>query len=232
MTETLFDLPQVPGIPVKGETATYPIGRIFCVGRNYAAHAAEMGVEVDREKPFYFMKSPASAVLSGARVPYPPGTGNFHYEMELVIAIGAPVFRVTREAASAAIYAYGCALDMTRRDLQLSERAKQRPWSLGKDFDNSAVFAPLTKAENMMAVADQRIHLEVNGETRQDATLDELIWKIDEIIAHLSGFYHLRPGDLIMTGTPAGVGPVQAGDVLTGGIDGLDPIELTLTPAE
>lgn len=232
MPETLFDLPQIPGIPVKGETATYPIGRIFCVGRNYAAHAAEMGVEVDREKPFYFMKSPASAVLSGARVPYPPGTENFHYEMELVIAIGAPVFRATREAATAAIYAYGCALDMTRRDLQLSERAKQRPWSLGKDFYNSAVFAPLTRAGDMKPIADQRIHLAVNGEVRQDATLAELIWKIDEIIAHLSGFYHLRPGDLIMTGTPAGVGPVQAGDVLVGGIDGLDPIELTLTPAE
>lgn len=232
MTETLFDLPKIPGIPVRGETATYPIGRIFCVGRNYAAHAAEMGVEVDREKPFYFMKSPASAVLSGATVPYPPGTENFHYEMELTIAIGAPVFRATREAATAAIYAYGCALDMTRRDLQLSERAKQRPWSLGKDFDNSAVFAPLTRVGDMKPIADQRIHLAVNGELRQDATLAELIWKIDEIIAHLSGFYHLRPGDLIMTGTPAGVGPVQAGDVLVGGIDGLDPIELTLTPAE
>lgn len=229
MTDSLFDVPEIPGIPVNGETATYPIRRIFCVGRNYAAHAAEMGVEVDREKPFYFTKSPASAVLSGARVPYPPGTNNYHYEMELALAIGAPVFRATTEQAQAAIYAYGCALDMTRRDLQLSERAKQRPWSLGKDVENSAVFAPLTKADSMGPIKTQRIHLEVNGEIRQDATVEELIWKLDEIIVHLSGFYHLCPGDLIMTGTPAGVGPVVAGDVISGGIDGLDPISLTLT---
>lgn len=229
MNDSLFELPPVPGIPVNGESATYPIGRIFCVGRNYAAHAAEMGVEVDREKPFYFMKSRASAVLTGAETPYPPGTGNFHYEMELALAIGAPVFHATPEQARGAVYAYGCALDMTRRDLQLSERAMQRPWALGKDFDGSAVFAPLTKAADLAPIKDQRIHLKVNGETRQDATLAELIWKIDEIISHLSGFYHLRPGDLIMTGTPAGVGPVVAGDVLTGGIDGLDPISLTLT---
>ncbi|MCB1312571.1 MAG: fumarylacetoacetate hydrolase family protein [Sedimentitalea sp.] len=229
MSDSLFSLPPVPGIPVRGESATYPIGRIFCVGRNYAAHAAEMGVEVDREKPFYFTKSPASAVLSGAAVPYPPGTENYHYEMELAIALGAEVFRASPDEARAAIYAYGCALDMTRRDLQLSERAKQRPWGLGKDVENSAVFAPLTRAADMAPIAAQRIHLEVNGETRQDATLDELIWKLDEIICHLSGFYHLRPGDLILTGTPAGVGAVRPGDVITGGIDGLDPIRLTLT---
>jgi fumarylpyruvate hydrolase len=232
MTETLFDLPAIPVIPVNGETAGYPIGRIFCVGRNYAAHAAEMGVEVDREKPFYFTKSPASAILSGATVPYPPGTDNFHYEMELALAIGRPVFRADKDEALAAVYGYGCALDMTRRDLQLSERAKQRPWDLGKDVENSAVFAPLTKVSDMAPIENQRIHLEVNGETRQDATLAELIWKVDEIISHLSGFYHLRPGDLIMTGTPAGVGPVIAGDVIDGGIDGLDPIKLTLGKAE
>jgi fumarylpyruvate hydrolase len=232
MSDSLFEIPAIPSIPVRGEAATYPIGRIFCVGRNYAAHAAEMGVEVDREKPFYFTKTPSAAILSGAHVPYPPGTDNFHYEMELALAIGAPVFRAGKEQARAAVYAYGCALDMTRRDLQLAERAKQRPWDLGKDVENSAVFAPLTRAGDMDPIETQRIHLEVNGEVKQDATLDELIWKIDEIICHLSGFYHLRPGDLILTGTPAGVGPVLAGDVISGGIDGLDPIRLTLTEAE
>lgn len=232
MTASLFDIPVVPGIRVNGETATYPIGRIFCVGRNYAAHAAEMGVEVDREKPFYFTKSPAAAVSSGAHVPYPPGTENYHYEMELALAIGRPVFRADTDQARSAIYGYCCALDMTRRDLQLSERAKQRPWSLGKDVENSAVFAPMTKADDMAPITNQRIHLSVNGEIRQDGTLAELIWKLDEIIVHLSGFYHLRPGDLILTGTPAGVGPVVAGDAITGGIDGLDPISLTLTRPE
>ncbi len=232
MTNSLFTLPTVPGIPVKGEDATYPVGRIFCVGRNYAAHAAEMGFEVDREAPFYFTKTPSAAILSGANVPYPPGTENFHFEMELVLAIGKPVFRADKEQAMDAIYAYGCGLDMTRRDLQLASRAKQRPWDLGKDVESSAVIAPLTKAAEMGALGPQRIHLEVNGEVKQDATLDELIWKVDEIISHLSGFYHLRPGDLILTGTPAGVGPVLAGDAITGGIDGLDPIALTLTDPE
>lgn len=232
MTNRLFETPQIPAIPVLGEAGEYPIGRIFCVGRNYAAHAAEMGVEVDREKPFYFTKSPASAVLSGATVPYPPGTTNYHHEMELVLAIGRPVFQASRQETAGAIYACGCALDMTRRDLQLSERAKQRPWDLGKDVENSAVFAPLTKCSGSQCIAGQRIHLEVNGGIRQDATLDELIWKVDEIVSHLSGFYHLRPGDLIMTGTPAGVGPVEPGDVITGGIDGFEPIRLTLTEPE
>ncbi|MDX5401355.1 MAG: fumarylacetoacetate hydrolase family protein [Rhodobacterales bacterium] len=225
----LFNLPPIPAIPVVGESQTYPIRRIFCVGRNYAAHAAEMGIEVDREKPFYFTKSPASAILSGASAPYPAGTGNYHHEMELAVAIGAPAFKVSVADAMSRVYGYACALDMTRRDLQLSERAHQRPWDLGKDVENSAVFAPITKAADFGPIAAQRIHLAVNDEIRQDASLTELIWSIPEIISHLSGFYHLQPGDLIMTGTPAGVGPVVAGDVITGGIDGLEPISLTIT---
>ncbi|NOD33267.1 MULTISPECIES: fumarylacetoacetate hydrolase family protein [unclassified Ruegeria] len=232
MSNSLFSLPDPVTIPVVGASAEYPVGRIFCVGRNYAAHAAEMGNEVDREAPFYFTKSAANAVLSGAMVPYPAGTENYHHEMELVLAIGKPVFRATSAQAWDAVYAYGCALDMTRRDLQIRERNKQRPWDLGKDVENGAVFAPLTPAGKWSPDADKHIRLRVNDELRQDATLEELIWKIDEIICHLSGFYHLRPGDLILTGTPAGVGPVVAGDVLSGEIDGLAPIELTLTDAK
>ncbi len=228
----LFSLPEPISIPVVGEQATYPIGRIFCVGRNYAAHAAEMGHEVDREAPFYFTKSPANAILTGASVPYPPGTENYHHEMELAVAIGRPVFHATSAEAWAAVYGYGCALDMTRRDLQIRERNKQRPWDLGKDVENGAVFAPLTRAAEWSPEDSKRIHLSVNAEVRQDATLHELIWKIDEIICHLSGFYHLRPGDVILTGTPAGVGPVGAGDEIEGGIDGLEPIHLTLTDPE
>ncbi len=232
MPDTVFSLPEPVTIPVQGQQAAYPVGRIFCVGRNYAAHAAEMGHEVDREAPFYFTKSAPNAVLSGATVPYPPGTGDFHHEMELAVAIGKPAFRATRAQAWDAVYAYGCALDMTRRDLQIRERNKQRPWDLGKDLEAGAVFAPLTRAADWSLTDDTRIHLSVNGEIRQDATLNELIWKIDEIISHLSGYYHLRPGDLILTGTPAGVGPVQAGDVIEGGIDGLQPIQLTLADSE
>ncbi|WP_037314505.1 fumarylacetoacetate hydrolase family protein [Ruegeria halocynthiae] len=232
MPDSMFSIPDPVAIPVVGAGSTYPVGRIFCVGRNYAAHAAEMGHDVDREAPFYFTKSAPNAILTGATVPYPPGTENFHHEMELAVAIGKPVFQANSEQAWDAVYAYGCALDMTRRDLQIRERNKQRPWDLGKDLENGAVFAPLTRATDWSPEDDKRIHLSVNGKLRQDAKLDELIWKIDEIISHLSGFYHLRPGDLILTGTPAGVGPVQAGDVIEGGIDGLQPIRLSLSDAE
>lgn len=232
MTRNLFSLPDTIAIPVKGESATYPVGRIFCVGRNYAAHAAELGNEVDREAPFYFTKSPQNAILTDRTVAYPPGTEDYHHEVELALAIGHPVFRATRDQAWKAVYGYCCALDMTRRDLQNSQREKQLPWDLSKDVEESAVFAPLTKAADWAPDDNKRIHLEVNGEVRQDATLSELVWKIDDIVMHLSGFYHLRPGDLILTGTPAGVGPVVAGDELTGGIDGLEPIKLNLGPAD
>ncbi|MGD9919672.1 MAG: fumarylacetoacetate hydrolase family protein [Paenirhodobacter sp.] len=228
----LFPSPAWPTVPVQGETAAYPVHRIFCVGRNYAAHAAEMGVAVDREAPFYFTKSALTTTPTGATVAYPPGTENFHYEMELVIAIGAPVFKADKAAAAQAIYGYACGLDMTRRDLQLKARATQRPWDLGKDVEQSAVFAPICKAADFAAIGPQRIHLEVNGELRQEAKLDDLIWKVEEIVSHLSHYYHLAPGDLIMTGTPAGVGAVVAGDVITGGIDGLAPISLTIGAAE
>lgn len=232
MTGLLFEAPAIPTVPVIGETGLYPVRRIFCVGRNYAAHAAEMGVEVDREAPFYFTKSAFMAEPTGATIPYPPGTQNFHYEIELVLALGKPVFKAKREEAMAAIFGYACGLDMTRRDLQIAERTKQRPWDLGKDVEHSAVLAPIARAGDFGAVGDQRIHLEVNGKTMQDSHLSDMIWKVDEIVSHLSGFYHLGPGDLIMTGTPAGVGPVVEGDRITGGIDGLDGIELTIGPAE
>ena len=232
MAKSLFSLPDVVQIPVVGEANTYPVGRIFCVGRNYAAHAAEMGNEVDREAPFYFTKSPQNAILTGQTVPYPPGTENYHHEMELALAIGRPVFQATSQQAWDAVFGYCCALDMTRRDLQIRERNKQRPWDLGKDVENGAVFAPLTRADDWSPSDDKRIYLSVNERVAQDATLSELVWKIDELISHLSGFYHLRPGDLILTGTPAGVGPVVAGDRIEGGIDGLAPVHLTLTASD
>lgn len=229
---TLFEIPATPLIPVKGETAAYPVNRIFCVGRNYAEHAAEMGYEVDREAPFYFTKPSASIVATGATVPYPPGTSNFHYEMELVVALGAPAFQVSVEDAEKAIYGYAAGLDMTRRDLQIASRTKQRPWSLGKAFENSAVIAEMTRKADFAEIGSQRIWLKVGEEIRQDAHLSDLVWSVAEVISHLSQFYHLGPGDLIYTGTPAGVGPVVAGDVISGGIDGLAPIALTIGPAE
>ncbi|MCI2399264.1 fumarylacetoacetate hydrolase family protein [Aliiroseovarius subalbicans] len=231
MTDYLFAPPKVNTVAVVGETALFPVHRIFCVGRNYAAHAAEMGNEVDREAPFYFTKTPSAVLASGQVLPYPPGTSDFHYEMELAIAIGAEAFRVPVADAMAAVYGYGCALDMTRRDLQKKGKDRRRPWDLGKDVEGSAVMAPLTRASDF-AVDGRRIHLSVNGETRQDATLDDMVWSVPEIVADLSKFYHLRPGDIILTGTPAGVGPVVAGDRLDGGITGLSPLSLTIGPTQ
>jgi fumarylpyruvate hydrolase len=227
----LFEPPQVNAIAVHGETTLFPVNRIFCVGRNYAGHAKEMGVEVDREAPFYFTKTPSALAASGQTLPYPPGTKNFHYEMELVIAIGAPVFKVTKQNALAAVFGYACGFDMTRRDLQLEARAKQRPWDLGKDVEQSAVVSIITRANNFQ-VADQKISLAVNGATKQDAKLSDLVWSVEELVSHLSHYYHLVPGDIIFTGTPAGVGPVVAGDKIEGTILGLSPVTLNIGAAE
>jgi fumarylpyruvate hydrolase len=228
---SLFPVPAFPSVPVAGETDSYPVRRIFCVGRNYADHAKEMGHEPDLEAPFYFTKTP-SAICMDPAIPYPPGTRDCHYEMELVVALGAPVFRADREQAAAAIYAYACGLDMTRRDRQQDGKDKRRPWDLGKDFEDSAIIAPLTRAADFGAVAKQRITLTVNGTVKQDARLDQLLHDIPAVIAHLSGYYHLGPGDLIYTGTPAGVGPVAPGDTLRGEIEGLVPLDLTILPPE
>jgi len=228
----LFDVPKPMTIVVNGEDAGFPVGRIFCVGRNYVAHAKEMGSEVDREAPWYFCKTPTAAIPSGSTVPYPPGTENYHHEMEFGIAIGADAFRVSVDQAGAAIYGHFSALDMTRRDRQSDAKETRRPWDVSKDFENSAVVTAITKVGDFGAVGPQRMHLAVNGEVRQDTRLDDMVWNSEEIISHLSHFYHLRPGDIILTGTPAGVGAVVAGDVITGGVEGLDPIELTIAAAE
>ena len=232
MAYLLFPAPEAPIVAVAGGDAAYPVNRIFCVGRNYAAHAAEMGFEVDREAPFYFTKSASAIQQSGTSIAYPPGTENFHYEMELVVALGAPAFRVPVEGAAGAIFGYACGLDMTRRDLQIASREKQRPWDLGKDVEHSAVIGRITPKEAFGPVAAQQIQLRQNDVVKQTAHLTDLVWSVEEIISHLSGFYHLAPGDLIYTGTPSGVGPVAPGDRLVGTIDGLDPVELAIGPAE
>ena len=231
MPDLLFPAPAPRTLAVRGTAALYPVHRIFCVGRNYAAHAAEMGVEVDREAPFYFTKSLNAIAPSGVSLPFPPGTEDFHHEVELVVALGAPGFRVTPGQAAGMIFGYGVGLDMTRRDLQQQGKDKRRPWDLGKDGEGSAVLTELTRAGEF-APAEQRIHLEVNGQPRQDGRLCEMVHSVPEIIADLSRFYHLGAGDIILTGTPAGVGPVEPGDEIGGGIEGLAPIALFLGQAE
>jgi fumarylpyruvate hydrolase len=204
------------------------VARIFCVGRNYAEHAAEMGHAVDREKPFYFCKSATALRQDGETLGYPPGTTNYHYEVELVVALGGPAYRTTREAALDAVYGYAVGLDMTRRDLQLSERVKQRPWTLGKDVEASAPVSAIRQAARIGHPRRGAIALRQNTVLRQNADIADLVWSVAEIIAHLSGFYHLGPGDLVFTGTPAGVGPVQPGDLLECAIAGVGELTVAI----
>lgn len=236
MADFVVSSPSVPSVAVQGDEGRFPVRRIFCVGRNYEAHAQEMGVEADREAPFYFTKSAhmiQEAPAGGnASQPYPPGTENYHYEMELVVGLGKPGFCVAEADALDLVYGYACGLDMTRRDLQKKEREKQRPWDLGKDVENSAVIGALVPVSASGHLSVGRISLSLNGTVRQDQDLADMIWSVPELIAHLSRYYHLQPGDLIYTGTPAGVGPVVAGDVLEGMVDGLPGLSLTIAAPE
>jgi len=189
-----------------------------------------MGNEVDRDAPFYFTKSPAAICLSGGTIGYPPGTVDCHYEMEFVVALGAEIFEGDAAQTLKAVFGYGCGIDLTRRDLQAAAKQARRPWDLGKDFESSAILAPLTPADRFGTVADQNIRLDLDGKTVQAACLSDMVWSVPEIIAHLSGFYHLGPGDLIFTGTPAGVGPVRPGSRLWGTVDGLTPVKVDIAP--
>ena len=232
-TTYLWTPPLVPSLPVRGRGERYPIHRLFFVGRNYHAHAIEMGRPVDKsvEVPFYFTKAPSTLVESGATVAYPPGTKDYQHEMELVVAIGAPGFRVSEAQAPELIYGYACGLDMTRRDLQLVAREKGRPWDLGKDVEQSSVVSEIVPMANTL-LDRGALAMSVNGTQRQVSDLSKLIWNIPELIADLSKFYHLQPGDLIFTGTPEGVGPLQPGDRIEGSVEGVGTITLNVGPAE
>ncbi len=229
----LWTPPPVYSLPVRGRSERLPIQRLFFVGRNYHAHAVEMGRPVDKsvEVPFYFTKAPSTLVESGATVAYPPQTKDYQYEMELVLAIGAPGFRVSEADAPGLIYGYGCGLDMTRRDLQLFAREKGRPWDLGKDVEQSSIVSEIVPMQHTV-LSQGNLSLSVNGKVHQKSDLAKLIWNIPELIADLSKFYHLLPGDLIFTGTPEGVGPLQPGDRIDGQIKGVGTIVLNVGPAE
>ena len=232
MSSYVFPPVPVPSAPVRGSDARYAVSRIFCVGRNYADHAREMGADPTREPPFYFTKPATALTPSGATVAYPPQTQNYHYEMELVLAIGAPVFKVTPDAARAAIWGYATGLDMTRRDLQAAAKAAGKPWDTAKGFDQSAILGEIARVSELGLLEKGAITLSVNGVEKQRGDLADMIWSQAEIVSNLSQLYHLQPGDLIYTGTPAGVGAVVPGDVLHGHIEGLGDIHLTIGPAE
>lgn len=226
----LFETPA----PVLAATTTgddFPVRRVICVGRNYAAHAREMGRDPDREPPFFFTAWAETVVPSGTAIAYPTETENFHYEAELVVAIGKGGRDIAVENALDHVWGYATGLDMTRRDLQLDARAQGRPWDTGKNVEQSSPLGLIHKAgEGDFDPAKGAIKLTVNGETRQDADLAELIWPVDDIVAFASRLWKLEPGDLIYTGTPAGVGAVVEGDDIVVTIDGLTPLEIKVGP--
>ena len=227
--------PKVVGLPVIGTADQFPVRRVYCVGRNYAAHAREMGFDPDREPPFFFCKPnddasvvPVPAGETG-RIPYPGLTSNYHFEAELVVAIGKGGTNIAVEAAAQHIYGYAVGLDMTRRDLQMKMREAGRPWEIGKAFDHSAPIGPVRRLADTGEVNSGAITLTVDGQTRQKSDVTHLIWSVSEVIANLSTLFELQPGDLIFTGTPEGVGAVQRGQRIEVRIDGLDALSVDIT---
>jgi fumarylpyruvate hydrolase len=217
-----------PSVEVADTDERFPVHRVYCVGRNYAKHAREMGMDPDREPPFFFSKPADAVVANGTPVPYPSRTSNLHHEIELVVAIGTAGRDIPIDSALAHVYGYAVGLDLTRRDLQFAARDQGRPWDVSKGFDHSAPVSAIRPAATMGHPEQAAIWLEVNGETRQRANLSEMIWSVPEIVAELSTYYELRPGDLVFTGTPEGVGALQRGDSLVGGIDGLETLRITI----
>ncbi len=226
--ELVLPAPKLPTVAVAGTTARLPVRRIICVARNYAAHAREMGRDPDREAPFFFFKPADTVVDNGSTGPYTPETKNFQYEIEVVVAIGAGGFDISVDRALDHVYGYAVGIDLTRRDLQLEARAQGRPWDWGKGFDLSAPISPVHRVEEVGHPAAGRLWLAVDGQVKQDSDISKLIWSVPEIISIASRSMELRPGDLIMTGTPEGVGPVERGQVMTGGVDGLAEIRIAV----
>lgn len=219
--------PQVPTLPVIGTAALFPVHRIYCVGRNYAEHAVEMGHDPDREPPFFFQKNPGNLRTDG-RFPYPSATSDVHHEVELVVALAAGGRNIAIETALDHVYGYAVGLDMTRRDLQGEAKKLGRPWEVGKAFEHSAPCGPIRRAHEIGHPAAGAIWLDINGQRRQTGDLNQMIWKVPEMISTLSALFALQPGDLIFSGTPAGVGPVARGDEMIAHVDGIGEIRVAV----
>jgi fumarylpyruvate hydrolase len=213
--------PEQPALPVRGTSALFPVRRIYCVGRNYAAHAIEMGHDPNKEPPFFFQKNPDNLLLNGEPMPYPSRTSDLHFEIELTVALGKGGRDIPIDKALDYVFGYGVGLDMTRRDLQGEAKELRRPWEVGKAFEFSAPCTEIVPASEIGHPDHGAIWLDVNGERKQTGDLNQLIWKVPEMISYLSGLFTLAPGDLIMTGTPAGVGAVKSGDVMVGFVEGV-----------
>lgn len=214
-------------LDITGSEEKFPVRRIYCIGKNYVAHIREMNAD-ERDPPVIFMKPTDAVVRNGGEIPYPVLTNNFHYECELIVALKSGGYHISEADASKHIFGYAVGLDMTRRDHQAAVLSKGLPWEIAKAFDHSAPVGPVTRVEDCGVLGEGRVRLEVNGEVRQDADISLMIWKIDEIIAKLSEQHRLMPGDIIMTGTPAGVGAVVTGDVLDCSVDGLAPMQVRI----
>lgn len=215
----------IPSIPVAGTDKMFPVHRVYCVGRNYAAHAVEMGHDPNKEPPFFFQKNPDNLNVSG-EFPYPPASNDVHHEIEMVVALKSGGTDIAVEKALDCVFGYGVGLDMTRRDLQGKAKDMGRPWEVGKAFEASAPCTPLVPASSIGHPTQGAIWLDVNGERKQTGDLNQMIWKVPEMISYLSGLFTLMPGDIILSGTPAGVGAVIRGDVLRGHIDGVGGLEV------
>lgn len=222
----VFPPAPVPSLPVQGMEARFPVRRIFCVGRNYAEHAREMGHDPDREPPFFFTKPADALVQDGMQIAYPPATADLHHEAELVVAIGKGGARIVAAQALDHVFGYAAGNDLTRRDLQAAAKAARRPWDMSKGFDASAVVGTIVPGR---AVPQGAIRCLVAGALRQEAVLADMIWPVADVIAHLSELVRLEPGDLIMTGTPAGVGAIAQGETCVVEIGGLPPVSVTVT---
>jgi len=223
-----FSPADIPSIPVAGQESHYPVRRIYCVGRNYAAHAREMGRDPDREPPFFFMKPADAIVPGGGSVKYPPGTSDLHHEIEMVVALHRGGSDIAASKALEHVFGYAVGLDMTRRDLQSEAKDLGRPWDFGKSFDQSAPISAIHPVASKGHHSAGGITLEVNGVIRQKGDLSEMIWNVPDTIAFLSRYYRLEPGDLIFTGTPAGVGAVVPGDRLVGRVEGLAQLDVEI----
>lgn len=224
-TTYVFAPTGIPTLPIAGSDKLFPIHRIYCVGRNYADHAIEMGHDPSKEPPFFFQKNPDNVITDGT-FPYPGRSNDVHYELEMLVAIGKGGADIPAESALDHVWGYGVGLDMTRRDLQGEAKKLGRPWEIGKAFEASAPCSALVPASRIGHPAAGRVWLNVNGELRQNGDLNQMIWKVPEMIAYLSGLFTLRPGDVIMSGTPAGVGAIVRGDVLEGGVDGVGTLSV------
>lgn len=229
MTDYALPPPPVPSVAVTGTSQRFPVHRIYCIGLNYADHIREMGGDPATVLPVFFMKPADAVVANGAPVPYPPATANFHYEIELVVAMAAGGRDLTPQEALGRVFGYAAGNDLTRRDLQYAAKERGQPWDTAKGFDCSAPVAAIRPAA-AGHLARGRIWLEVNGELRQESDLSQLVWDVPHVITALSRLYELRAGDLIFTGTPAGVGPLRPGDRVTGGIEGLEVLHNTIAP--